>query len=327
MSVVLPVYNSAEAVEATITSVLAQTDGDFELLIVDDKSTDGSLEVVRAMEQRLLDPRITILEHERNAGVSAARNTALRRATGEFVAFIDSDDEYHPDFLRLMRAAMAGNTDLVVCGREVRVAGQASYTRASPRLGLFTGTQAATMAMVDRITPFACDKMIRRSLFRKFGYPEGAARFEDMATNILLHACARKVRVIKDPLYVYNIGGSSATWGRIPTISDTDAALNHLDRHLPAELKSGKYSRFYNALHTFVLLQVAQSAIARPVTSAEANSVLIACRKRITVARILGLLRSNAVLGLAAGVFKVSPAFYSALYRRHIGRQFGIRTS
>lgn len=327
MSVVLPVYNSAEAVEATINSILAQTDGDFELIIVDDKSTDGSLEVVRAMEQRLLDPRITVLEHEVNAGVSAARNTALRHATGEFVAFIDSDDEYHPDFLRLMRAAMAGDTDLVVCGMEVRVVGQASYTRASPRLGLFTGTQAATMAMVDQITPFACDKMIRRSLFGTFGYPEGAARFEDLATNVLLHTRARKVRVIKDPLYIYNIGGLSATWGRIPTISDTDAALNHLDRHLPTELKSGKYSRYYTGLHTFVLLQVAQSAIARPAKSAEADSVVRACRTRITFARVLGLLRSNVVLGLAAGLFKVSPAFYSALYRRHIGRQFGIRTS
>jgi len=327
MTVILPVYNSAGTVGTTIRSILGQTDEDFELLIVDDKSADDSLEVIHALQKETGDPRIRVLEHESNRGVSAARNTALRCATGEFVSFVDSDDEYHPDFLRRMREAMADDVDLVVCGRQMHVAGQQPYVRTGPRLGRFPGGVAARMAMVDKITPFACDKMMRRSIFDGLGYPEGAARFEDMATNILLHTRSRHVRIIPDPLYRYNVGGQSATWGRIPTIADTEAVLDHLERHLPAEYKTGSSAKFYEGLRTFVVLQVAQSAIARPARSPEADAVVRECRQTITAASVVRLLSCNAVIGIAAGFFKVLPASYSALYRWHIGRRFGISST
>ncbi|MBO9732309.1 MAG: glycosyltransferase family 2 protein [Chitinophaga sp.] len=93
-SVVLPLYNKEESIGKTIQSILAQTLGDFELLVVNDGSKDKSREVVAA----IADPRIRIVDKP-NGGVSSARNTGIREAKAGYIAFIDGDDLWAPDFL------------------------------------------------------------------------------------------------------------------------------------------------------------------------------------------------------------------------------------
>ena len=88
VSIIMPNYNSAKYVKATIESVLAQTYTNWELLFVDDCSTDNSLEIVRAFN----DDRIRILQNEKNSGAAISRNYALREAKGRWIAFLDSDD-------------------------------------------------------------------------------------------------------------------------------------------------------------------------------------------------------------------------------------------
>jgi glycosyltransferase involved in cell wall biosynthesis len=92
VSVVIPVFNRAAAVCRAIDSVLAQTCQDFEIIVVDDGSTDGTVEAVG----RYADGRITLVRHDRNRGGSAARNTAIHAGSAPFVAFLDSDDEWLP---------------------------------------------------------------------------------------------------------------------------------------------------------------------------------------------------------------------------------------
>ncbi len=94
ISVIIPLYNKASEVERTLRSVLAQSTLPQEIIIVDDGSTDGSLEVVRGVESSL----IKIISQE-NAGVSAARNRAICEAQGEWVALLDADDRWHEDYL------------------------------------------------------------------------------------------------------------------------------------------------------------------------------------------------------------------------------------
>lgn len=92
VSVVIPTYNRAELLSRAIDSVLAQTYDDFELLVVDDGSTDDTEAVVTAYD----DDRVRYLAHETNRGANPARNTGIEAAEGEFVAFLDSDDEWRP---------------------------------------------------------------------------------------------------------------------------------------------------------------------------------------------------------------------------------------
>lgn len=99
VSVIIPLYNKKNYIAATINSVLTQTMGDYEVLIIDDGSTDGSADVVTAF----CDVRIKLHTQE-NHGVSSARNRGIELAQGDFIAFLDADDCWHPDYLEKMVA-------------------------------------------------------------------------------------------------------------------------------------------------------------------------------------------------------------------------------
>ena len=113
ISVIIPVYNSLPWLRRCIDSVLRQTLSDLEILLVDDGSTDGS--GVLCEEYAKNDPRIRVV-HQQNAGVSEARNTGLRNATGEYISFIDNDDWIHPQFFELLlKAILATDMNMAMC--------------------------------------------------------------------------------------------------------------------------------------------------------------------------------------------------------------------
>lgn len=94
ISVVIPLYNKEKQIAHTLQSIFAQTFQDFEIVIVDDGSTDNSVEEVEKFD----DSRIRLI-HQTNAGVSAARNRGIEEARGELIAFLDADDEWMPEYL------------------------------------------------------------------------------------------------------------------------------------------------------------------------------------------------------------------------------------
>jgi hypothetical protein len=104
VSIIMPSYNCGRYIETSIRSVQAQTCQEWELLVVDDGSTDDSLRTVLAMQQN--DPRIRVLRQERRQGAATARNWALREARGRWIAFLDSDDQWEPTKLERQIAFM-----------------------------------------------------------------------------------------------------------------------------------------------------------------------------------------------------------------------------
>lgn len=99
ISIITPVFNAADYLEATIASVQAQTHEHWEMIVVDDCSTDPTVKIIE--RAAALDPRIRLIRHYKNGGPAAARNSALDAATGRWIAFLDSDDLWLPQKLEL----------------------------------------------------------------------------------------------------------------------------------------------------------------------------------------------------------------------------------
>jgi len=97
VSVIIPTYNRAHLIGRAIQSVLNQTYQDFELIVVDDGSTDNTEDVIRQFQEK--DKRIRYIKHDKNKGGSAARNTGIKNSKGKYIAFQDSDDEWFPNKL------------------------------------------------------------------------------------------------------------------------------------------------------------------------------------------------------------------------------------
>ncbi|MBI1494728.1 glycosyltransferase family 2 protein [Halocynthiibacter styelae] len=97
VSILMPAFNAAHTIDAAIASVCAQNERDWQLLVIDDSSTDATCEIVSARAQT--DPRIRLLHNTGPRGAAFARNTGLEVATGRYIAFLDSDDQWLPDKL------------------------------------------------------------------------------------------------------------------------------------------------------------------------------------------------------------------------------------
>ena len=106
VSIILPTYNRAKYLDRAISSVLNQSYSDFELIIVDDASTDNTKEVVDMFD----DDRIRYIRNEKNLGGAGARNRGIKEAKGDFIAFQDSDDQWHPEKLKIQMEAFSKAT-------------------------------------------------------------------------------------------------------------------------------------------------------------------------------------------------------------------------
>lgn len=130
VSVVIPVHNRADLIGRAVSSVISQTFDKWELIVVD----DGSDEDVLSVLTRFTDPRISVVRLDKNSGAPVARNTGVRRARGDFVGFLDSDDEWLPNKLEVQLRAMDSQIDVVLCGFLDELDGRAVELR--PSVGL-----------------------------------------------------------------------------------------------------------------------------------------------------------------------------------------------
>lgn len=160
VSVVMPVYNVASYVEATITSVLAQTFADFELLVLDDCSTDNTVAIVRA----ICDPRVKLIQNQRNLGRAGTDNEALVYVQGEFIAKMDGDDVCHPTRLAKQVALLDRRPDVNVVGTWMQNFGASTYLNKYPITP--AAAQVLTLFTLPTGNPSV---MLRARLFREQG--------------------------------------------------------------------------------------------------------------------------------------------------------------
>lgn len=204
VSVIVPAYNAERWLDAAVASVTAQTVRDWELVLVDDGSTDGT----PALCDRLAagDRRIRIL-HTTNGGLSAARNNGLDVACGEWVTFLDADDLLHPRFLETMlSAARRTGADIVNCamlefhGETVPFA----EIKEPPHIGSYTPVQALRFGMYQRhgIHTSAWGKIYRWGLWETERFTPGTW-YEDLDAFYRVWTRCRKFAQLDVALYAY----------------------------------------------------------------------------------------------------------------------------
>ncbi|HKH18901.1 MAG TPA: CDP-glycerol glycerophosphotransferase family protein [Solirubrobacteraceae bacterium] len=250
ISVVVPIYNVERYLPACLDSVARQTIEDFEVVMVNDGSTDGSADLANEYSRR--DSRFRLV-HQENAGLSAARNTGIDAATGEFMAFLDSDDVLPPTAYELLLGALDETGSDFATGNVHRLTGWG--TLQSPFLAkTFARTQLKTH--VTRFRPLIADriawnKLWRRSFWDLHGYrfPVGMLH-EDIPVVVPAQFAARSVDVIAEPVYLWRIregGELSITQRRLEqrTLLDRIEAIERVSRHL-AERGPRRAKRWYD---------------------------------------------------------------------------------
>ena len=205
LTVVIPVYNVERYLKRCIESVLAQEWKDYEILLVDDGSTDHSPQIC---DDYVKDYDFISVIHKENGGLSEARNTGISHAKGEYVYFPDSDDWIEPDtFIALAEALESQDFDIISFNREF-VKGEEDAIVSEPEVTqVFEGKDAFVQMLKHRyITGFANDKIYRKSLFmdRDILFPRGKY-YEDLGTNYKLFLSAKKVYATNQKYYHYLI--------------------------------------------------------------------------------------------------------------------------
>jgi len=114
VSIIMPVYNEEASIKKAIKTVIDQTYKKFELIVIDDGSTDGTSNIVKTLQE--LDERIIYLRNEENRGTTYSLNRGLRKASGEYIARIDGDDWYHPRKLELQVKFLEGRSEYGIVG-------------------------------------------------------------------------------------------------------------------------------------------------------------------------------------------------------------------
>lgn len=236
ISVIVTTYNNEKYIKACLNSLLAQTFQDFEIVVIDDGSTDQTSKI---LDQYLANSRLKI-HHQPNTGVSAARNQGLKLSRGNFVCFVDSDDYVAKNYLeKLVTPLLQDSTiDITVCGyQEIYQDHQASYPL-KPQL--LTGFQATKNLLLNQrdFDVLAWNKLYRKYLFTDYDilYPVGQIH-EDNLTTYKLYSVAKNVQYLEDILYFYQRKNSRIT----KDFSSTEKTLKRLQVKEQMAIEAQKY--------------------------------------------------------------------------------------
>lgn len=204
ISVVVPVYNVQDYLAVCLDSILQQQYQDFEIIIVDDGSTDNSGEIARQYAEN--HPSKIRLISQDNKGLGGARNTGIEAAAGEYLLFVDSDDQLQKDALKSLAYCLEDRSlDMVIFDIQ--------HIDNFGRLGLIQKGFFLSDPVVFSIEkypqiifmePSACNKLFRRDLFVKnnIRFPAGFW-YEDVRTTTKLYLYAKQIQYLNEPLYLY----------------------------------------------------------------------------------------------------------------------------
>lgn len=226
LSIIIPAYNCGQQIKTIAQSIINQSFEQWELIIVDDHSTDNTGQILAELAK--LSPQITIINQHKNGGASVARNAGLKHATGQYLMFLDADDDILPETIPSFIAAITRDkrVDLAVSGFTVRnlVKGQAvsSVDVCTNELPLQLEQEPFRLYILrllglDGRLYQVWNKIYRTDIIKKYNlqFQPGLNFGEDLVFNLNYFAnMTGQIKFINQPLYIYNQSLDSGTFSR-----------------------------------------------------------------------------------------------------------------
>lgn len=219
ISVMMLTYNRESMVSRAIESILKQTYKDFEFIIVDNGSTDNSGKIADEYAQK--DDRIRVI-HRSRGSIAAGRNTAIEAAKGDYIVYVDDDDQVEPDYLEfLLDLIMENDADMSICG---------TTTRRFDEKRVMTTDQALIELMWRKKYGVGLPaKMFRKELWEDLRFPENV-RFDDIAIMYKIMARAKWIAYHGLPKYIiYRHDNNNSSWITNNSLLDAQMLDEYLD--------------------------------------------------------------------------------------------------
>lgn len=248
ISIIIPVYKVEDYVERCIKCIQAQTYTNWEAIFVEDGSPDKSGEICDRYAKE--DARIKVI-HKENAGVAAARNTGIANATGEYIAFIDSDDYAHPQYLEVLFKLLCKNdADLAIVGYELSYNSEVGDGQPLEEIQIMDSSKAVAKVIENQQFCSPWSKLYKKSLFSHITYPEGAI-YEDLGTAFEIFQAADKIVYQNIPLYYYyqvseSITRSEFHYGKLDEAKALKKQYEFVREHFPELADAARYKYLYN---------------------------------------------------------------------------------
>ena len=266
LSVLIPMYNVSGYLQECIDSVMPQWESGVEILLLDDASTDDTLEQSLAMRQRF-PGRLEVLRHEQNRGLSAARNSLLQQARGTHVWFLDSDDRLRADAIASLKSVIHRHSpDLVLCDYQTFRAGgslkerikdrQTRTTFHGPSQVLQNNRQLLLRHVMEAGQFHAWTKIARREVWARAPFPEGRS-FEDIAVICpLLQATGSWIHIPQAWVQYRVRSGSIATTPKPASQADLVTSIAELHAAVTALPEFQTDAALRRALNRFCLHRI-----------------------------------------------------------------------
>lgn len=197
ISIIMPVYNTEKYLKKSIESILNQTYQNIELIIIDDCSTDNSKNII--INYKTSHNNIIIIENKKHHGAGFCRNQGIKKATGEYIGFIDSDDFIPTDYYEiLLKKCLQNQADITICDIKT-IYEDAGCSNLSPACN---GIPNKINVINNSLAASSCNKIFKKKIIEQFPYPENIIN-EDLATIIPSILYANKISYTTETYYNY----------------------------------------------------------------------------------------------------------------------------
>lgn len=256
VSLIIPVYNVERFIKKCLDSVQSQTYRELEVIIVNDGSTDSSLEIIEDYVKK--NPAFACYSIE-NRGQGGARNYGVRKATGDYIFFLDSDDYISPDCIeKLAVRAAEDKSDIVICNNyDVREDGKILFSYENRHRQNPVTIYDEPALLLNRICPWG--KLYRRELFSELEFV--SEWYEDLRLIPKLYLKARKISYVDEPLVYYVLRKGSTMNNR--NLERNLVIIDAFEDLIGYYKSEGVYPVFKNELEFLVIENVAVAAVSR----------------------------------------------------------------